>query len=356
MKIALITDSHFGARSESMAFNDFFFKFWESTFFPYIEKHDIKNIIHLGDVVDRRKFMNYVIMNSMRTRFIDRIGKIGCHMDVIVGNHDVPYRNTNTPNAIEEMFGSREYINVISGPITKIYDGLPIAIIPWINSSNHQDTLDLIKNTPANIAMGHLEISGFEMDKGNIINTGMDRDTFKKFETVYSGHFHHKSTDGHIFYLGNLFEITWSDYNDKRGFHVFDTDTRSIEFIENPHHMFHKLEYDDTVETIESVEEKDFAHYHNNILKVIVKKKTNPVLFDQFMEKLYSAQPLDIAIVEDFIEYNELSEDDIIDQADSTTTIVDKYIDSIDMGLDRDKLKNLMREIYNQAQNLESSQ
>jgi hypothetical protein len=120
--------------------------------------------------------------------------------------------------------------------------------------------------------------------------------------------------------------------------------------------MFHKLEYDDTVETIESLEARDFSDYSGNILKVIVVKKSNPVLFDQFMEKLYAAHPLDVGIVEDFIEYNQLSEDDIIDQADSTTTIVDKYIDSIDIGLDKDKLKNMMREIYNQAQNMESNQ
>lgn len=355
MRIALINDTHFGARSESPVFNDFFFKFWDSVFFPYLQAQGITRIIHLGDVVDRRKFINYVILNSMRTRFIDKIGRMGMHMDVIVGNHDVPYRNTNDINAIEEMFGNRDYINVISSPVTMDYDGLPLAIIPWINNGNYQQTVDFIKDTPAQIAMGHLEISGFEMDKGNISQTGIDRSAFKKFETVYSGHFHHKSTDGHIFYLGNQYEITWSDYNDKRGFHVFDTDTRELEFIENPYRMFHKIEYDDTVETLESIEEKDFSEFNNTIIKVIVKKKTNMVLFDHFMDKLSSVHPLDVGIVEDFIEYNELSEDDIIDQADSTTVIVDKYIDGIEVGLDKDKLKNLMREIYNQAQNLEET-
>jgi len=362
MKIALINDTHFGARAESPAFNEFFFKFWDNVFFPYIEQHGIKKIIHLGDIVDRRKYINYVILNSMRVRFMKRIGELGCTIDVIVGNHDVPYRNTNEINAMSELFADCKFLRVFHKPETINYDGLDIAIIPWINSGNLRETLDFIDNTPAQIAMGHLEVAGFEMDKGSISQTGFDRSTFKKFETAYTGHFHHKSTDGHIYYLGNQFEITWADYGDQRGFHVFDTNTRKIEFVANPYRMFHKIEYDDSNGfgiphslTFEAINARDFSEYTSTTVKVIVINKTNPILFDKFMDKLYEAHPLDVDIVEDFIGFNEMSDEDIIDKADSTTTIVDKYIDSIEIGLDKEKLKSLMREIYNQAHDLEAT-
>ena len=58
MKIALITDTHFGARNDSLLFLDFFRKFYENIFFPTLKERGIKEIIHLGDVVDRRKFIN----------------------------------------------------------------------------------------------------------------------------------------------------------------------------------------------------------------------------------------------------------------------------------------------------------
>ena len=353
MKIALITDTHWGARSESPVFNDYFFKFWDNVFFPYLEQHNIKDVIHLGDVVDRRKFINYVILNSLRTKFIKRLGDMGCNMQVLVGNHDVPFRNTNEINAITELFAEHDHINVIHEPLELWYGDFPIAMIPWINATNYKDTVEFIKNTKAQIAMGHLEVAGFEMDRGNVCNTGMKREVFSKFEKVYTGHFHHKSTDGHIFYLGNTYEMTWADYNDKRGFHVFDTETREIEFIENPYKMFHKVVYDDTNETLESVDSKDFSHLKQCIVKVIVAKKDNSILFDHFMDALYKAEPLDVSIVEDFVEYSQISDEDIIDQADSTTEIIDKYIESVEMNLDRPKLKNIMREIYNEAQNLE---
>ena len=349
MRIALITDSHFGARGDSPHFNDYFFKFWEQTFFPYIEKHDIKHIIHLGDVVDRRKFINFSILNSVRNRFIKRLEKLDCTMDVLVGNHDVPYRNTNEVNAVNELFGKHDWIRTWSEPTEVVFDNTTIAYIPWINASNYQQTLEFIRNSKAKIAMGHLEISGFEMDRGNICTTGMRREEFEKFDTVYTGHFHHRSTDGHIFYLGNTYEITWADYGDMRGFHIFDTDTSEVEFIENPHRMFHKLVYDDSIETWDSVNNYDFNELRNRIVKVVVGNKDNPVLFEKFMERLYKVEPLDVTIVEDFTDYSELSESDVINQADSTTEILDKYVDSIEVGVDKDRMKNVLRNIYNEA-------
>ena len=352
MKIALVTDTHLGARSDSLVFNEFFFKFWEGVFFPYIEKHNIKRVIHLGDVVDRRKFINYVILNSFRTRFVNRILKNDIKLDVLVGNHDVPFRNTNDINAISELFGHHQNINIISDPTVIEYDGFPIAMIPWINNSNYEKTMEFIRTVPAQIAMSHLELSGFEMDRGNVCANGMDRDIFQKFEMVMSGHFHHRSSDGHIFYLGNPYEITWSDYNDRRGFHIFDTETRELEFIENPHKMFHKVVYDDTDETLESIEAKDFSEYENTIIKVVVTKKDNAILFEKFMEGIYKNHPHDVTIVEDFTEVGKVSDSDIVDQSDDTITIVNKVIDTFESSLDKEKLKSVMRNLYEEAQNL----
>ena len=69
MKIALITDTHFGARNDSEVFNDYFFKFYDNTFFPYLEEHNIKHCIHLGDITDRRKFINFKTLQKFRHDF-----------------------------------------------------------------------------------------------------------------------------------------------------------------------------------------------------------------------------------------------------------------------------------------------
>ena len=234
-------------------------------------------------------------------------------------------------------------------------DGVSIDLIPWICKENEAEIAEYLKNTKSQICFGHFEISGFEMDRGNVCHEGIDRSMLSKYEIVLTGHFHHKSSDGTIFYVGTPGEMTWADYNDPRGFHIFDTETRELEFIENPYRMFYKILYDETKEDLESVKNKNYAQYNNRIVKVVVVNKTNHILYEMFLDALYQAVPLDVTVVEDFTDYSEISDDDVIDQADDTSTILDKYIETLELEVDKNTLKNLMKEIYFEAQSLETS-
>ena len=124
MKIALITDTHFGARNDSGVISDYMMKFYSDIFFPYIIDNDIKTIIHLGDLVDRRKYVNFVTLNSLRTDFIFRLQDSGIDTHIIIGNHDTYYRNTNRINAVNELFGDAPFIHIYDRPETVTFDGL----------------------------------------------------------------------------------------------------------------------------------------------------------------------------------------------------------------------------------------
>ena len=353
MKLAIINDTHAGARNDSLAFDDYFFRFWDNVFFPYLKENNIDTVIHLGDIVDRRKFINYVILNRWRNKFFGRLKEMNVKLHVLVGNHDVPYKNTNDINAIEELFEQSDTIRVYKEPCDISIDNFDICLLPWINVENQQRTLDHIKASRAQVAFGHLEIAGFEMDRGNVCRDGMNRSVFDKFEMVLSGHFHHKSTDGHIVYLGNQYQMTWADYDDKRGFHVFDTDTRELTFVENPYQMFFKITYDDKNDLdFDKLKKLDFSEYTGTYVKILVLHKTNPFLFERFMQKLIDAAPLDISIVEDFSDLTNKDDSDIIDEGEDTMTILDKYVDGLQMD-SADKLKSILRELYLEAINLE---
>ena len=354
MKIALINDTHAGARGDSLLFNEFFFKFWEGTFFPYLKENNINHIIHLGDVVDRRKFINYVILNQWRKRFFDVLQKENITMDVLVGNHDVTYKNTNEINAMNELFDHYNNINVFTGPELKEYDGLPILLMPWINSGNYEQSIDALKTVTSEVVFGHFEIAGFEMDRGNVCHEGLDRKIFDRFDTVLSGHFHHKSTDGTITYLGNQYEITWADYDDQRGFHVFDTETRSLTFVPNPYRIFCKINYDDAVNDFQFWKTYDYSQHKDTYIKVVVVNKTNAYLFDLMLDNLLKAGVADISVVEDFTEAS--NDDEIIDEAEDTVTILNKYIDGLTIDVEHKKLKSLMKEIYVEALNTQGTE
>ena len=350
MKIALVTDTHFGARNDNQNVNDYFYKFYDDIFFPELEKRGITTCVHLGDVVDRRKFISFKIANDFRQRFINRFAELGIDLHIIIGNHDTYYKNTNEVNSMEELVG-RDRCNIYTGPEVVEFDGVPIQFIPWINANNYDESMTALSRSPAQIAMGHLEVNGFEMHKGQFADGAYDKENFQRFDIVMSGHFHHKSDDGHIYYLGTPYEIYWSDYEDPRGFHIFDTDTRELERIVNPYRLFEKVYYDDTTT---DYTEYDMSKFKDMYVKVIVVNKKDLYQFDKFIDKLLQVDAHEVKIIEDFSELDaENVSDDIVENSEDTMTLLEKYIDELDVTLSKDRLKNTMRLLYTEAQDLE---
>ena len=352
MKIALVTDTHFGARNDNTAFADYFGKFYTDIFFPYLKENNIDTIIHLGDIVDRRKYINYQTQAHMQKDFIDPIIENNYTMHVIIGNHDTYYKNTNEINSMQQLYGTTGYDKIKwydNNPAVLNFDGCDIMLLPWLCSSNIEPFLKEVNQTTAQVLFGHLELKGFEMYRGAINDHGFDSSLFNKFDIVCSGHFHHKSTVGNINYLGSPYEITWSDFDDPRGFHIFDTDDRTIEFVKNPYTMFNKIFYDDENQTMEYVVNQNYERLANSYVKVIIKNKTNPYWFDMFMEKLEKVNPIHIQVVEDHLNLDLESDDDIVSEAEDTMTILHKYIDNLEVNVNKTQLETTIKDLYSEA-------
>jgi len=354
MKAALITDTHFGVRNDSQIFLDFFDKFYSNVFFPYLIDNNITTIFHLGDIVDRRKFINYVTLNEFKRIFVKPVVEHGFDFHVIVGNHDIPYRNSNEINAMNELFDTYD-ISIYSTPKDIEFDGVGITMMPWINATNYNSSMKHIQETRSQILFGHLELNGFEMHLGMKSHDGMPTEHFEKFDMVCSGHFHHKSSNGNIHYLGNPYEMTWNDYNDRRGFHIFDSEKRDLTFIQNPYRMFNKLWYDDTdVSSYEEILSKyDFDLYRDTYVKMIVKSKNNPYWFDMVLDSLYKVNPANVSIVDDNKNLDQQSAEDIISEAEDTLTSLFNYVDKMETEVDKTKLQQLFSNLYVEAQNME---
>lgn len=354
MKIALITDQHFGARNDSISFLDFYEKFYNNIFFPELINNKINTLLILGDTFDRRKFLNYNTLKRTREMFFDRLSELNINVHVLVGNHDTTYKNTNEVNSVDLVLKDYNNIDIISNPKSITLDDTEFLMIPWICQDNYDESVKLIEESKAKICCGHFEIEGFAMYRGMTSHEGMSRTMFRKFEYTFSGNYHHRSSEGDIYYLGNPYELTWQDYNDPRGFHILDITTRDIQFIKNPYSMFHKLIYDDKEESITEINNKDLSQYQNTYVRVVVVNKTNPYLFDKFISNLYEVNPADITIAEDMTDINEGIDDDMINEAEDTITILNKYVDSIQQeDIDSNKLKNVLRELYVEALSIE---
>jgi DNA repair exonuclease SbcCD nuclease subunit len=353
MKIALITDTHWGVRNDQSAFLDNNKKFLDDIFLPYLDDHNIDTIIHLGDLVDRRKYLNINTAKRLRKDFIKPLHDRGIRAHLIIGNHDTYYKNTNSVNSIREFYENDFIIHEQATTLT--FDDTPILFMPWICDDNREHALESIRTTNAQICMGHLELAGFEMYRGSPVSHGDDRSLFNRFDLVCSGHYHHRSTAGNIHYLGSHAEFTWSDYDDPKGFHILDTETRELSFVENPFRMFRKLWYNDKGSTTEDMLDRDWEKYTGAYVKLIVSHKDNPFTFDLFTSKLYEAAPIEVTIVEDHRNMDMIDEDELIDEAEDTLTILSKFISTIESSVDNKELDNLMRSLYNEAIQMETN-
>jgi len=349
LKVAIITDQHFGARNDSIAFLDFFEKFYDNTFFPALDANSINTVLVLGDTFDRRKYVNFYALDRAKKMFFDKLEERGIRVHMLAGNHDTYYKNTNEVNSPDLLLVEYGNIDVISKPETIVVDGTSICMMPWICPENYQESLDHIKNTKAEVCMGHFEIAGFAMYRGMESHDGLAKETFEKFDLVFSGHYHHRSSDKHIHYLGNPYELTWQDYNDPRGFHLFDLDTRELEFICNPYRMFERIEYDDKGKDPIDL---DVIELEQKYVKLVVVNKTDFYKFDKFIQKLYNKGCHEIKIIEDMTEFQDGEIGEEINLED-TLSVLSHYVDSIETDVDKEQIKTYMRTLYTEAVNIE---
>ena len=351
MQIAILNDTHAGVRNSSDIFIDNAEKFYSDVFFPYCMEHNIRHVIHLCDYYDNRKFINFRALNRNRNSFLKPLRELGMTMDIIRGNHDTFYKNTGELNSLKELLG--HYMNevtIIQDPKVMEYGSLKMGLVPWIDADNEKQSLDFLANAKCDWISGHFEIAGYEMFKGTKAPHGLDRNLFKRFEKVLSGHFHTKSSQDNIEYLGSQLEFFWNDAHDPKYFHILDTETRVLTAVRNPHTLFHRIYYNDV--------ETDYLHYdlgdiEGKFIKLVVINKSDTFVFDRFVDRIQNRQIHELKIAENFNEFLGDNVDDEDISVEDTTVLLDSYIDAVETDLDKDRIKKEMHELMIEAQTLE---
>lgn len=341
MLIGVITDSHWTFKKSSRHMHEYFELFYKNVFFPTLEKEGIKTVIHMGDAFDNRKSIDFWGLDWTKRVVLNPLSDYDVHM--IIGNHDIFLRNSTEINSPSLLLQDYSNIKTYSSPTNTRIGDIDVTLIPWICSDNYDQTLKVIKKSKSKVAFGHLELNGFRVNKNLVMEDhGMDAKIFDKFIKVFSGHYHTRSDNGKIFYLGNPYEMFWSDVNDTRGFHIFDTETLEHRPVNNPYKLFYNIYYEDTPYQL-----FDVTEYANKIVKVIVRKKSKPKDFEKFINKLYDAGVCDLKIIENFdIQENE---EFVVDEEENTISILHRYIDESDFQYDKERIKNIFQELYLQS-------
>lgn len=308
----------------------------------------INTVFQLGDLFDRRKYINFRTLSESKKIMFDRFYDNNIDMHVLVGNHDIHMKESTEINSPRLLIDQYDNITVYDTASTLDYYGTSIDIIPWLCKENEESILEMISTSSSELCFGHFEIQNFSMYKGIESHDGLPEDLFQRYELVCSGHYHTRSHRENIVYVGTPYEMTWQDYNDTKGFHVFDTQTRQLEFIINPYTIFSRIDYDDT----EHLPETSRLDIKDKFCRLVVRNKTDPLKFDNFIQRLYNKGPYELKIIEDLSEFTDGEIGDEIN-LENTIDVLSNYIDSIETTANKDKIKAFMKTLYIEAVNAE---
>lgn len=344
MKIALATDLHFGSHNDSKEHLKYQQKFFDELFFPFLKKNDIKTVIDLGDTFDKRKNISFYTLKKSKEFYFDKLvkNKIECY--IIVGNHTLHFKESNDINSPELLLANQKNFHIIAEPKEIVVDNVKFLLLPWINKENEEECLKFIEETDAEYLIGHFEVVGVKLHNSWEFSKGIDKSYLEKFKEVWSGHYHLKLTRENFTYLGTQYQLDWGDYGLEKGFYVFDTETKQLEFIENPFKIYQKIIYNDSID----VENFPYNDYAESFVKIVLNKQIeNFVQFDLFKVKL-SEIVYKIDVDERFLQKIQVSDDEQNMVYEDTLNIMKNFIME-HKDIDNEGLLELMEEIYNEA-------
>ncbi len=324
-KIVIVGDLHLGKKNSIDQFVQYQLDEIDKVIEYILEnENEINTIIVLGDVFDNRKSINIKTLNDTFSK-IKRIDDIDVYL--IVGNHDCFYKNDIKLNSLNTIFDHHELshlFTIVNKPLE--IPEIDSLLVPWMAMDNYNECLLAIKNSKAKYCFGHFELNGFQMNSNTICKSELKAGTFKHFDEVYSGHFHTKSQQGNITYLGSHCQLDWSDFGEKKGFYELNLEDDLLYFIESKDQIFRKIIInDDTdIKKIEKIE--------NSFLKIYLNRKLTPRENNGILDLI--SNNISYEIIDNTV-LNDFQSDDVVKNEDFKD-VVESCVDSQEM-LDDDK-------------------
>lgn len=342
MRVAIITDLHWGVRNNAQFFLDHQEDFYYNFFLPYLEKEGITSVWMLGDFFENRKLISTKILNKVDS-FLKELERRGLECVFLIGNHDVAYKNTNVVNSLTPTTRAFKNIRVIDEFEVIDFDGLSVGFISWISPEIRERSEKWIQTVNARVLCGHFEINSFEVVKGVVCSKGFCPEMFDRFDKVFSGHFHIRATNGIVQYIGNPFQTNWGEYGYPKGFAVFDTKTLDLTFVDNPKTAYEILKYSDDV----AIEDLDFSQYDNKILRLMVSDCKDRKKLETITDYLNSRAHY-VEVIED--------KDVVVGPSlevvpTDTIHLISQYLDSCKIGghINRKQLDDIVLDIYQES-------
>lgn len=344
MKVALISDTHFGVRKGNETFLNSQLKFFREQFIPELKSAGIDTILHLGDFFDNRVHINSKVLNSVIELLRDDLKDFQIY--ILVGNHDSYFESTIEVNSIEPL-SLFEHVHIIKNIKQIELGGRKITAIPWV--VKEEDAIKQIETLPeSEIALGHLELASFDMFRNKICEHGMSFDYFtKRFKLTFSGHFHTRSVKefangNNIVYIGNAYHLTRNDIGDERGYCILNLNDLTYEFVSNKVSIrYISVKYPETI-TEEIVS-------GNNVDVYIDLQVASEEDLHNYVRQIESFHPAFLPVQIKSLNTMSYSTSATI-QVGTVTDLMNEYIQALPIS-DKDKMIKLLMSLYEECKN-----
>ena len=213
-KAAVLTDIHFGLKSNSLQHNTDCIDFID-WFIEKAKEEGCETCLFLGDWNHHRASINLQTL-QFGLRSLEKLSANFDHIYFIPGNHDLYYRDKRDIHSVE---WAKHLPNVTI--VNDWFQAGDVVIAPWLVGNDYKKLAKL----SGKYLFAHLELPHFYMnamvtmpDHGEI-----NDDHVGNFEKVFSGHFHKRQARKNIWYIGNAFPHNYADAgDDQRGMMVLE--------------------------------------------------------------------------------------------------------------------------------------
>lgn len=343
MKTVIIGDLHIGIRNGNQYFFDMMKNFFKNKFFPFLYENNITRVIQLGDILDKRKTIDFTIAKFLINDFFGKFEESNIEFYSISGNHDLYYRQSISLDGPSQFTSGCKHVHIVKEPI--ILDNF--VMIPWVCDENINNIVKFLEDNKddSRIVLGHFELAGFPVIKGHISDKGtIKTELFHGYQKVLSGHYHSPSMKDNIIYVGTPYELSWNEYGDKKKYYIYDDVNNELTPVYTNESMFVRIDWNNR----DSI---DISKLKGKYIRVITDENTDEKQLSSYLLSLDKQEIADIKVLhKESIEEDEVQDETIV--VDDIVTIMMTYIDENIKNNDVEShmAKTMVTDIYKQAQ------
>lgn len=275
-RIFVLGDLHLGVRNNSVEWSEIQFNFLVDHFLNKIEEEgfdpDTDILVQVGDWNHVRESTN-VRIYKLSLKIADQFTKkFKRGVFVILGNHDVYYKDRTDTHSLEGFNKIYPNFHVYEKPEILTINSHKFLMLPWIENLTDLKT-EIKCHDSAKYVFCHADFKGFNFNKVQKLEHGLEPEDIQSYKRIYSGHIHIRQEKGNVLYLGTPYEMDRGDRGNTKGFYILDVSGSEIKERFIPNEVSPKYLKFDVLDLLNKTPQELRRIFTNNFIDVLIESE-----------------------------------------------------------------------------------